>query len=116
MERHKAFGTLGMTDQIEKLYQLIANEVSAVAPSDWRKIRIDAEIEHDNGQATYDYEDIAGNASWFEPPVLVQYKIYQSFKSIRAQMGVSGSHWRSVRFSLDSSGKFTVSYDYDCST
>jgi hypothetical protein len=102
-----------MTDPIEQLYQMIANEASAAAPADWRSIRIDAEIEHDNGQATYDYEDQAGNSSWFEPPVLVQYKIYQSFQSIRAQMGATGLSWRSAKFSLNRLGKFKVSYGYD---
>ncbi|WP_374500662.1 immunity protein YezG family protein [Pseudoxanthomonas sp.] len=102
-----------MNDTIEQLYQLIANEASAAAPADWRSIRIDAEIDDDNGQATYDYEDQAGYSSWFEPPVLVQYKIYQSFQAIRAQMGAAGSSWRSAKFSLNNLGEFKVSYDYD---
>lgn len=103
-----------MTD-IQQHYQEVAVVLASHAPDGWRKVWVDAEILDDWAKQTFDYVRSDGEEHWMEISDSAQRDIVlDNLRAVREQMSVQDEQkWKSVRFTVEPSGKFYTEFKYD---
>ncbi len=92
--------------EIEEIYSEIGNSIN----DDWEKAIIEAEIEDDNGELYRKYINKSGSEGQFES----EFTTYKLFKELRNYFeNTKGGKWDKAIFTLESSGKFDIEFEYN---
>lgn len=100
---------------VEQHYQAAARILTNAAPDDWEVVWADVVVRDDTSKQTYDYVDSAGNERWFmiESSQASQ-DLYHELRAVRDIMAKeTGEKWKSVRLTVEKTGKFHTKFNYD---
>ena len=103
-----------MTD-IQQHYQEVAVVLASHVPEGWQKAWADVVVRDDTSKQTYDYIGLDGKKHWFDVDGGGDAtKIYRNLRAVRDHMAQqTGETWKSVRFTVEPSGKFHTKFNYD---
>lgn len=103
-----------MGNEVEALYETIANHVAAVAPTGWASIRVDAKLLDDYRTVDFFYTNQAGLEAPFDSGLTVFRAVSGAFIEVRKLMSAAGdAPWFVAQFSLQASGKFHIDFSYE---
>jgi len=96
--------------EIEEIYSEIGNSIANSIPTGWKKAWIEAEVEDDNANFTCRFINALGVKDQFN----TDFDTYQLFSELRDQFeNTKGGKWDKAIFTLDSTGKFDIEFEYN---
>ncbi|NMD71600.1 antitoxin YezG family protein [Bacillus sp. DNRA2] len=114
-----------MEKEMNRLYKEITEKVNEMIPEDWNKFHFYAQISENGGGTYFFYNTIENNLYKYSLEIPLKYQIdedefernedllYKLSKKLREVFKDNGQElWYSFTMSLESSGKFTLHYDY----
>ena len=99
-----------MTEDLETLYNEIANDINDAIEDQWKKAWLEVEMEDDNGELTGKYIDNDSNEKYFE----CEYETYKRFRQLwENYKSLEKGPWDRAIFTLTPNGEFTIDFEYN---